>query len=566
MEQEAVQVRPLRQITGESEFNELFIDGARIPDENVLGGVGNGWKVALTTLMNERAGLAFFLQVRLRQLLDRLIAEAAARGLLDDPVVADRLGEMHLKAEVLRLTAYRGLTAIEKYGQPGPEGSLTKWMWSETNQQLTQLAADLLGPAALDRRRPLVLRAAARPRQLDRGRHHRGAQEHRRRAGARPAQGPIGAARNGLRPDRGPAGDQERRAGAARRALAVCQGARGRARPGEYDAALWAEIIELGWPGIAVAEQYGGQGLGAVELAVLLEELGYACAATPFLSTAVAAAAIQAGGTDEQRERWLPGLVAGELRAGVGTPGAGRRRPRRRRRGADRRRRGTARGRSPAAEPLRRSTPPAGSPRVGRGDGEALLGERSPTACAPPSRPRSSGVCQRGAGDDARLRQGAQAVRRSGRLLPGGRAPLRPDAAAHRERSLDRVLRGLGCRRRAASGSARRRRWPPRPARPPPARSRPRRSRPTAGSGSRGRPMSTGSTSAARSTGRCSAAPSATTPRSPGRRRSAWRWRLPDDCGGGRVCRISWRRDGGDRELRRGGEQPRDRQPQGVTA
>jgi alkylation response protein AidB-like acyl-CoA dehydrogenase len=149
MEQEAVQVRPLRQITGESEFNELFIDGARIPGENVLGGVGNGWKVALTTLMNERSGLGFFLQIRLRQLLDRLIEEAAARGLLDDPVIADRLGELHLKAEVLRLTALRGLTAIEKYGQPGPEGSLTKWMWSETNQQMTQFAADLLGPSAL---------------------------------------------------------------------------------------------------------------------------------------------------------------------------------------------------------------------------------------------------------------------------------------------------------------------------------------------------------------------------------------------------------------------------------
>jgi alkylation response protein AidB-like acyl-CoA dehydrogenase len=149
MEQPGVQVLPLRQITGESEFNELFIDGARVPDANVLGGVGNGWKVALTTLMNERAGLAFFLQVRLRQLLDALIREASGRGLLEDPVVADRLGELHLKAEVLRLTAYRGLTAIEQYGQPGPEGSLTKWMWSETNQQLTQLAADLLGPSAL---------------------------------------------------------------------------------------------------------------------------------------------------------------------------------------------------------------------------------------------------------------------------------------------------------------------------------------------------------------------------------------------------------------------------------
>jgi alkylation response protein AidB-like acyl-CoA dehydrogenase len=149
MDQAAVEVRPLRQITGESEFNELFIDGARIPHENLLGGEGNGWKVALTTLMNERAGLAFFLQVRMRQLLDQLIAVAAERGLLDEPVVADRLGELHLKAEVLRLTAYRGLTAIEKYGQPGPEGSLTKWMWSQTNQELTQLAADLLGSEAL---------------------------------------------------------------------------------------------------------------------------------------------------------------------------------------------------------------------------------------------------------------------------------------------------------------------------------------------------------------------------------------------------------------------------------
>jgi alkylation response protein AidB-like acyl-CoA dehydrogenase len=87
----------------------------------------------------------------------------------------------------------------------------------------------------------------------------------------------------------------------------------------QYDAGLWKEIVGLGWPGIAVEEQYGGQALGAVELAVLLEELGYACAATPFLSTAVAAAAIQAGGSDEQRARWLPGLVAGEITAGVGT-------------------------------------------------------------------------------------------------------------------------------------------------------------------------------------------------------------------------------------------------------
>src|SRR3982074_2044223 len=95
MEQEGVQVRPLRQITGAAEFNELFIDGARVPDENMLGGVGNGWKVALTTLMNERAGLAFFLQVRLRHVLDRLIDRAAGRGSLADPGGGDRLAALH---------------------------------------------------------------------------------------------------------------------------------------------------------------------------------------------------------------------------------------------------------------------------------------------------------------------------------------------------------------------------------------------------------------------------------------------------------------------------------------
>lgn len=88
---------------------------------------------------------------------------------------------------------------------------------------------------------------------------------------------------------------------------------------GAYDGGLWSELVALGWPGIAVAQEHGGQGLGTVELAVLLEELGYACAATPLLSTATAAAVIQAEGSDEQRARWLPGLASGELSAGIGT-------------------------------------------------------------------------------------------------------------------------------------------------------------------------------------------------------------------------------------------------------
>ena len=148
MEQDAVQVRPLRQITGESEFNELFIEEARIPDENVIGGVGNGWTVALTTLMHERAGIAFALQVALKIALGELMELARERHVDQDPVVRQKIAQLYIESEAIRLNASRGLTQIMKTGIPGPEGSLTKWMWSDTNQALTELAMDIRGPEA----------------------------------------------------------------------------------------------------------------------------------------------------------------------------------------------------------------------------------------------------------------------------------------------------------------------------------------------------------------------------------------------------------------------------------
>ena len=116
--------------------------------------------------------------------------------------------------------------------------------------------------------------------------------------------------------------DQKEIKGVARELLASrspMASVRKAAESREYDGALWRELVELGWPGIAVSEQYGGQGLGAVALAVLLEEAGYACAATPLLSSGTAAAVIDACGSDEQRDRWLPGLVSGEITAGLGS-------------------------------------------------------------------------------------------------------------------------------------------------------------------------------------------------------------------------------------------------------
>jgi alkylation response protein AidB-like acyl-CoA dehydrogenase len=145
MEQEAVQVRPLYQITKEPEFNELFIEEARIPDENVVGGVGNGWAVAITTLMNERAGLGAAAAAGVRIALDELKQLAHDRGADEDPLIRQRLAQLTIEVELLRLNSWRGLTQIMKRGVPGPEGSLPKWQWGEINQALTELAVDILG-------------------------------------------------------------------------------------------------------------------------------------------------------------------------------------------------------------------------------------------------------------------------------------------------------------------------------------------------------------------------------------------------------------------------------------
>jgi alkylation response protein AidB-like acyl-CoA dehydrogenase len=154
MEQDAVQVRPLVQITGEAEFNELFLEEARIPDANIVGGEGNGWGVAITTLMHERATLAFGLQIQVKIALGELIEKARSTTVnggpaSEDELIRDRLAQLYIESEVLRLNAYRGLTHTMKHGVPGPEGSLGKWQWAEVNQALTELALDIAGPQAL---------------------------------------------------------------------------------------------------------------------------------------------------------------------------------------------------------------------------------------------------------------------------------------------------------------------------------------------------------------------------------------------------------------------------------
>jgi alkylation response protein AidB-like acyl-CoA dehydrogenase len=151
MDQEEVQVRPLRQITGENEFNELFIEDAYIPDENIVGEVGEGWAVAITTLMHERAGLGAAAAASVKISLGQLIELARERGVEDDPVIRQKIAGLLIETEALRLNAWRGLNSMMKTGIPGPEGSLPKLQWSAVNQGLTELAVDILGEEGISR-------------------------------------------------------------------------------------------------------------------------------------------------------------------------------------------------------------------------------------------------------------------------------------------------------------------------------------------------------------------------------------------------------------------------------
>ena len=144
MHSPGIEVRPLRQITGEAEFNEIFFSDVQVPAENVLGEVGNGWAVAMTTLLHERGTLGFALTGILDVTVRKLVALTRERG-VDDPLILDRVAEEWIELQALKFTNYRALSTLMKTGIPGPEGSVSKLHWSESNQRLTKLALEILG-------------------------------------------------------------------------------------------------------------------------------------------------------------------------------------------------------------------------------------------------------------------------------------------------------------------------------------------------------------------------------------------------------------------------------------
>src|SRR6478609_1023469 len=122
MHSPGVETRPLRQITGEAEFNEIFFTGVEVPVENVLGEVGQGWAVAMTTLLHERGTLGFALTAALEVMVGKLIELARDRGAT--PLQRDAIAREWIELQALRYTAYRSLSALMKTGIPGPEGSI----------------------------------------------------------------------------------------------------------------------------------------------------------------------------------------------------------------------------------------------------------------------------------------------------------------------------------------------------------------------------------------------------------------------------------------------------------
>jgi hypothetical protein len=149
MDQPGVEVRPIRMLSGDSEFNETFFTEARTAKANVVGEVNAGWAVAMTLLGYERGETAATLPIRFRADLDRLLALAREHGRTDDPVVRQRLAWCYSKVEIMRFLGLRTLTRFLSGGRPGPEGSIFKLFWSEFHQAETELAMDILGLAAL---------------------------------------------------------------------------------------------------------------------------------------------------------------------------------------------------------------------------------------------------------------------------------------------------------------------------------------------------------------------------------------------------------------------------------
>jgi alkylation response protein AidB-like acyl-CoA dehydrogenase len=150
MKSPGITVKPLRTLTGDSEFNEVFFEEVKVPKQNLLGEQDQGWRVIITSLMFERQGLGFFFTFAQKRHYDDLVATARQTSryghpVLTDPQVRQKMAHVYIETELLKLNNYRALTHLLRGNPPGPEGSVPKLQWAEANQNLQQLAVDIQG-------------------------------------------------------------------------------------------------------------------------------------------------------------------------------------------------------------------------------------------------------------------------------------------------------------------------------------------------------------------------------------------------------------------------------------
>jgi alkylation response protein AidB-like acyl-CoA dehydrogenase len=149
LRQPGVDIRPIVQLTGTSEFNEVFFDGARAPAGNVVGAVGDGWRVAMGTLGFERGVSTLAQQIGFERELARVIATARASGASDQPVARQRIAAAWIGLRLLRYNALRAMSALAAGGPPGPEASISKLQWGTWHRAMADLGMDMLGPTSL---------------------------------------------------------------------------------------------------------------------------------------------------------------------------------------------------------------------------------------------------------------------------------------------------------------------------------------------------------------------------------------------------------------------------------
>ena len=145
LRQDGVEIRPIRQVTGTSEFNEVFLEGALARGVDLVGGVNNGWKVAMGTLAFERGASTLGQQMAFRNELDDVLAVARQKGRTDDPVIRQRLADAHAGLEIMRWNTLRMLSGPDG-SNPPPAAMITKLYWANWHRSLGELAMDVLGP------------------------------------------------------------------------------------------------------------------------------------------------------------------------------------------------------------------------------------------------------------------------------------------------------------------------------------------------------------------------------------------------------------------------------------